>query len=370
MVPVRELTSIEINRVISELEKRLENSRLRKFYDLGDGAFKFLFYKKEESTLVYCKLLRTFNQTEFAEKADDATPFAMGVRKRLENATLTGIFQYNSDRMIVLDFGKEGYRLIIEMFGKGNIILINNTGRIEICYRNVRYRDRSVGPGNSYTFPGDEGLSFSSITEEQIKNRLNSPEDKKLISYLSDMINIGPIYLEDVIKRSGFDPRENASKIKDMERIVKGLVLFFERIKEEKPRVYLEEGKMKDYSMVQLERYKELESKEYSSLNGLLDEIFVEQRMERRDEQKEAAKSKIKSNIEAQKELVLSTKKEIGEYSSAGNVIFSNMQAINGLISYLQKNRNVKIDEVKDAFQGIKIKKLDLKNKIVTIELD
>lgn len=368
---MHEITSVEINKAIAEIQGKLVNGRLRKFYDLGEGAFRFLFYQKSGNIHVYCKLLTTFNETKFTESADNATAFAMGVRKRLENATLTSIKQMSSDRIIVMEFGQEGYRLVIEMFGKGNMILINAQNRIELCYRAVRYRERSVNPGNPYEFPGSKAIPFDSIDREELARIFESvPKDKKLIRYLGDFINIGPIYLEDIIRRSGLDPGGVLNDSKYDSVLVDETLAFFERIKTEKPRLYKEEGVPKDFAIVDVERYKGFESVEYHTLNELLDEIYLGERSERVDEGKDAAKSKIRSNIEAQKELAISTKAESVYYAKVGNKIFHNMKQINDLIAYLQKNRNAKLEEVRKAFGEMKIKELDLKNKIVKIELE
>lgn len=365
---MREITSIEINKAIAEIEERLSGSRMRKFYDLGDGSFRFLFYKKEGSVHIYCKLLHTFNETKFTEGAEEATPFAMGIRKRLENATLTRIKQQDSDRMIVLDFEKEGYRLVIEMFGKGNMILINSQNRIELCYKVIRYRARSVAPGNPYEFPRSDAISFDSVEKRELARIFEAaPKEKKLIRYLSDHINIGPLYLEDIIRRSGLDPREALGSREADEKLVDETIRFFERIREEKPRLYMENGAPKDYAIVEVERYRGLESREYPSLNALLDEIWIGERSERVDEAKTEERGRIKSNIEAQKQLVVSTKAEAEYYAKAGNKVFENMQLINSLIEYLKKNRKASLEEVKKAFGGIEIKELDLKNKVVKI---
>ncbi len=368
---MREITSVEISLALGEISAELKESRLRKFYDLGEGAFRFLFYKKEGSIHIYCRLLATFNRTQFTESSvDQATPFAMGIRKRLENATLTDARQHNSDRIIVLEFGKEGYRLVIEMFGKGNMILINALNRIELCYKTVRYKERSVAAGNPYEFPRSSTIPFDSLTNEGLATLLNSaPADKKLIRYLSDYLNVGPLYLEDIIKRSGLDPREALLDKGSIPRLVEESLLFFRRMEKGKPRVYLEGGVPKDYAVVDVSRYAGFEYREYGSLNELLDGFLMGQRTEKIDEAKAAARSKLQSNIKAQRQLVLETMAESSYYAQAGGKVFENMQMINSLIAYLQKNRNASLKETREAFGGIGIKEVNLKYKTVKIEL-
>ena len=366
---MREITSIEIKRVIEELKEKLVGSRLRKFYDLGEGSFRLMFYNKAGNIQIFCKLLLTFNETSFTEEAEEATPFAMGIRKRLENSTLTGISQHNSDRVIVLEFGKEGYRLIIEMLGKGNFILADMSGRIELCYRIARYKERSISPGGVYAFPKAGAIPFEEISKASVESVLErDAEGKKLIRHLSDSINIGPIYLEEIIKRSGMDPRAGLEEEKK-EKLVSELLNFFKRAGADKPRIYMENGEEKDYSIVALERYRGFDYAEYDTMNELLDNLYLRKRSEEVDEERLEQKERTLANISAQKELANATEIEAESCNRAANKIFENMQGINTLIQYMRSNKRARVEEVQSAFPGIKIKGLDLKNKRVTIEL-
>ena len=366
---MREITSIEVKRVIDELKEKLVGSRLRKFYDLGGGSFRLMFYNKAGNIQVFCRLLLAFNETSFTEEAEEATPFAMGVRKRLENTTLTEIRQHNSDRVIVLEFGKEGYRLIIEMLGKGNVILADMSDRIELCYRIARYRERSISPGGVYAFPKAGAIPFEEISKASIESALDrDAEGKKLIRHLSDSINIGPIYLEEIIKRSGMDPRASLEGEKE-EKLVSELLNFFKKVGTEKPRIYIENGEEKDYSIVALERYRGFEYVEYNTMNELLDNLYLRERSEDVDEERLEQKERMLANISAQKELAKATELESESCTRAANKIFENMQEINALIQYMKSNKRTSVEEVQGAFPGIKIKGLDLKDKRVTIEL-
>ena len=369
---MREITSIEIGRALAELKDKLEGGRLRKFYDLGDGSFRFLFYKKDGNVQVYCRLLGTFNETKFVEPVGDASTFSMGIRKRIENGRVTALRQHGSDRMIIIEFSADGYRLVIEMFGKGNVILINSSGVIEQCYRTVRYRDRSVAPGNHYEFPKGNVIPLDTLNGESLAGILErAAHGKKLIRHLSDMVNIGPIYLEDIIRRSGIDPGIEASGFGEKEKmaLISQIILFQEREKTDKPRIYMENGSAKDYAIVDVVRYYGFEFVEYESFNVLLDNFWIEPRMENADLAKSSERKKIESSIEAQKQLVTSALAESEYYSGAGMKIFENMQQINAVIDYLKKNRNAKLGDVQAAFSHIKIVGLELKDKTVKMEI-
>ena len=227
---MREISSIELMIAINELKERLEGGRLRKFYDLGNNSFRFSFYKGTGVQL-YCRLLHTFNETSFTEEADEATPFAMGVRKRLQNSILTSIAQYGSDRILVLSFGDREYRLIIEMFGKGNMLIVNAENRIELCYRILKFKDRSMSVGSTYEVPKGTGTTFGNIDENTICDIMASaPQETKIITYLTRTLNIGPLYLEDIISGCGINPKATLANDAEKEHLSKALLGFFKGI--------------------------------------------------------------------------------------------------------------------------------------------
>ena len=147
---MREITSVEIHVLVDELRERIEGGFVRKFYEIGNGAFRFQFYSSASgNTTVYCKLLFAFNETRFAEAAEEPTAFAMGIRKHIEGAAVTGIAQHGTDRIIILGLSsKSGRRsLIIEMFGKGNMVLVDGNGTIEQCLSVCRLRRLTASCG-------------------------------------------------------------------------------------------------------------------------------------------------------------------------------------------------------------------------------
>lgn len=368
---MREMASIEISRAVRELHTKVEGSRLRKFYDFGNGSFRIFFYNKAGNLHIYCSLLSTFNETSLVEEADEATTFAMSIRKRLENSLLTSLGQYGSDRIIVLEFGNDGFRLLIEMYGKGNVILINSDGVIEACYKRIRYKGRSIAIGNHYSLPEGSPFRFENPTEEAaLKAMENVPSGKKLIRFLGDRINIGPLYLEDIILRAGMDPAKTMAEEADLKAIAREIVAFFMRIEEEKPRVYKENSEIKDYAIAGVRRYDGLEIEKYESLNLLLDSIYAEGRVIRADTGKIELVEKTRANIEEQKRLLVIANTEAEYYSNSGRTVFAHMHEINTVIDYLKRHRNATLDEVRGIFPGIVIKELDLKNKVVRIEVE
>ncbi len=369
---MHEMTALELGVIVAELKPRLANSFIKKFYDLGYGAYRMSFHGSEGNVEVYINLLHTINETKFKEEAGEATKFAMAVRKRIEDSRVFNTYQHGSDRIAIFEFGTpEGkYKVILEMFGKGNLIIVNEGGKIELCSNPVNYRDRSVRPGFDYVMPKSESVDLVNLKKEEIERIMDSVSgsQNKMITEISKFINIGPIYLDEVIKGAGLDPR-NALDRNDTAKLTNAFVAFFESIKSTKPVVYLENGKVVDYSLVPLSKYKGFEQKSFYSFSEALDEAHIESRHSKGDSGQSKDLEELNSTIAKQKELVNEFENQSVEAAQVAKTISQNMSQINHIIYYMQENKRATIEDVRKEFASIKIEQINLKDKKIVIEM-
>lgn len=367
---MRDINSLEIGVAVHELRQYVDNSRLRKFYDLGNGAFKFAFYKSNATTLVYVKLLKTINVTQYTETAEEATPFAMGIRKRLDNSVVDSIEQKNGDRIVVLNLDKGKYRIIIEMYGKGNVFVVNADGIIELCYKKVVQKERELKAGSKYEFPTNAAqnlLTLNPISAAVLVEQLKL--DKSLINALSTKLGIGPLYLEDLIKKTGLEPMAKSLNTYERERLASQILDFAKRLKYEKPRLYLKNGVIEDYALCDLDKYASMEKKEFETLSAMLDEMYVRERTALPNTERTERLKELNINIEKQVELADKIVKDAEVFARNGHLLMSHMVAVNALNEYLRANKRATLEDVKAQFPALHVKALDLKNKTVTISI-
>ena len=369
---MRDLSSLELFRVISEAGGSITGSRIRKFYEVGEDSFRFSLYKEGKNTDIYCKLAKTFNTTVFAEQAEAATSFAMAIRKRISNSFVDGLEQPNMERILVFDLEHGSHKLIIEMFGKGNMVLVNAEGTIEACYKVFTYRDRVIKNGRKYEPPMQAGMrNFNTLSREELETFLESSGSERLIIALSKYINIGPLYLDDMLRRVGLDPSGTASG-KEAGKIFDALVELKEKALHSKPIAYIADGAVIDYSLFEIGKYMGAEKKEYATMNELLDSIYREGRAaagRNEQEEMEGRLSEIKSSIEKQERLLEEARKEVSYFAECGNMIFENMDEINKLIEYFRRNKRATREELNMLSSRIIVKEIDFKKNIMKIEM-
>ncbi|MEM0094440.1 MAG: NFACT family protein [Candidatus Micrarchaeaceae archaeon] len=372
---MREIASVELRAICAELNG-LRGSTLSKFYDLGNGAFRFSFSSKHASGTVYCKLLYTINLTAFSEEVGEATNFAMAMRKRIIGSRLAEVRQYRNDRILIFKLENAGnvYELILEMFGKGNLIL-SREGIVELCYRVVKQREREIRPRMRYLFPGGGGaLTIDEIDYGSAKDAASaiSGEKKKLIAAFGRYFDFGPLYNEDVIREAGLDPNGDAAAVKGHEdELARAVVTFKERLANISPRIYIGEGGFVDYALCDIKKYAGMRYKTYNTLSEALDEFYLGERAQREPSSEAENRIKeIKASIQKQEEIIKELEASEKRDIEAANRIFERMDEINSLINEIK--RLIKKGEAHEGMSigGIKVKSINLKEKKITIEID
>ncbi|MGC8710642.1 MAG: NFACT family protein [Candidatus Micrarchaeia archaeon] len=373
---MRELASVELSVIALEL-KALEGLYLKKLYDMGNGAFELFFSSNAKEYAVYCKLLRSINITSYIAEHETATAFAISARKRLLGKKLVEVKQLDGDRILLFDFSD--YKLFVEMLGKGNVVLTDKDDVIIEAYTRVRYKDRSIEPKALYAKPKGSAIGVSEINERNAEERVLSisSENDRIISLLSRLFEIGPLYIEDVLIRNNIDPKAKANAIeKDtLRRVAEGIANFRNVLSNYKPRVYYNDSEgNKDYSIIEIAKYKGYYEKSYATLSELLDDFYLKERQERQENESDKSREKellsIKSSIEKQKEFIKTLEYDEQDAKKKGDIIFANMNQINQIIDYARKAKKFTLEDLKGFETGeIKVIDVDLKNKRIRIKI-
>lgn len=366
---MRQIAAIEIYAIVKELQP-VVGSYLKKFYDLGNSSYRLLFSSNSGNNIIYVKLTQAINLTSIVEETEDATAFAKAIRKRLLGKKLKAIDQRFSDRIVIFSFeGEEEYRLIVEMFGKGNMILTSKNYEIEALATAVKQKERTLSPHSIYQFPPSIKIELNGMTQEladEIVDKVKASTER-IIKEMSRYVDIGPTYLEDVLIRSLVDPKSKGTDLK-VERLLKeNLIKFFKKAQTPTPIIYKKDENFVDYSIVPLKKYEECTPIEQESLSKALEQFYLEARtkVDKNDEEVLELEANIRKQSQILSELDISEKND----ALSGHKVMANMHQINHLINYVNDKRRVTVEELEQKF-GMKIKSLDLKNKSIVIELE
>ncbi|MDO8556308.1 MAG: ribosome rescue protein RqcH [Nanoarchaeota archaeon] len=143
-------------------------------------------------------------QTTEKPAADNPSGFVMYLRKKLDQARITSIEQKGFERIIEITFNN-GITLIVELFSKGNLLVIENDEIIS-CLEEQTWKDRTVKKGEKYVYPPLKHDPLSMEAEELQAVVKNSDKDNLAITLATDLAFSGK-YAEELCIRAGIDPR-------------------------------------------------------------------------------------------------------------------------------------------------------------------
>jgi predicted ribosome quality control (RQC) complex YloA/Tae2 family protein len=208
----------------------------------------------------------------------------MALRKYMRNARLTSIEQYEFERVVILSFTRQydAVKLVLEFFGDGNIVLINEKGEILQALIYKRMRDRDIVRGEVLKFAPSAGKNPYRVGKEEFLQGLKAFGDVEVVRAVARFLSIGGAYAEEVLLRAAVDKTKVCSALSkdEAETVFESLQGLLKQVKSGKldPFVVLDEsGDFVDVIPIKLKRY-ELEGvklQPHNSFNEALDEFYL-----------------------------------------------------------------------------------------------
>jgi predicted ribosome quality control (RQC) complex YloA/Tae2 family protein len=168
-------SSIDVRVLSLELSSTLINHRLSNIYDLSSRIFLFKFAKPGSKHSVLVDSGFRCHLTSFARTtAAEPSAFVRRLRKYLKSRRVTGVRQIGTDRVIELDLNGQ-YKLYLEFFAAGNIILTDGELNVLALLRQVNEGDEDVDVrlGSKYVLDAKQNYAgVPPITEERVRDAL------------------------------------------------------------------------------------------------------------------------------------------------------------------------------------------------------
>ncbi|MFB6251426.1 MAG: ribosome rescue protein RqcH [Halobellus sp.] len=401
MDPKRELTSVDLAALVTELN-RYEGAKVDKAYLYGDDLLRFRmrdFERGRVELIVEVGDVKRANAAD-PERVPDAPGrppnFAMMLRNRLSGADFVGVEQFEFDRILVFEFarGDENTRIVVELFGQGNVAVLDETGEVVQSLETVRLKSRTVAPGSQYEFPASR-LNPLSVGYETLEQRMED-SDTDVVRTIATQLNLGGLYAEELCARAGVEKTMSIDEAGDEQ--YRALHEAIEELRTRlrggdfAPRVYTDDdGNVVDVTPFPLEeREREgLDSEGYDSFNDALDEYFYRLDLED-DEPEEMGQQRpdFEAEIEKKKRIIDQQEGAIENFETEADterrraeLLYANYDLVDEVLSTVREARenDVSWDEIREtleagAEQGIPaaeaVRDVDGADGTVTIELD
>jgi len=351
----KEFTSFDVAAAVCELKEAILNARVSNIYQLND---KTLLFKLRRGEAVYRLVLeagKRLNLTSYAfEKPLVPPAFCMALRKFLRNSLLKNIEQYEFERVVLFDFsGKLGnFRLVLELFGEGNIILVDGENKIVQALHYRRMRDRNIIRGETFRFAPPSGQNPSKVSVQALAEGLKSFGDVEVVRALARFLGIGGVYAEEVLLRLGIEKtiRCESLTLQQVEAIHKILHEMRSQVLEGKlePCIFLDEdGAFLDVTPLRLKRYEGLRHQSFNSFNEALDEFYAKtEALEKAVAEKRVAEQlmleaeRLKRVLSEQKKALEDAGQKAEKYRQIGDTIYAYSSDLQALLNkFLDEKR-------------------------------
>ena len=280
----KEFTSFDVAAAVRELRENILDSRVINVYQLN-GKTLLLKLRGRGGTIFTLVLEagRRLHLTSYAlEKPLVPPAFCMALRKNLRGSWLTSVEQYEFERVVLFHFKSkmDVFRLVLEVFGEGNIILVDGEGKILQAMHYKRMRDRNILRGEAFRFAPQSGQNPLKIGKQAFLDCLKKFMDIEVVKVLARFLGIGGVYAEEILLRLGIDKttRCNGLSLHQAEAIYNCLQEMLFQVVNGKlePNMVLDEtGEFIDVTPLRLKRYEGLKAQEYTSFNEALDEFYT-----------------------------------------------------------------------------------------------
>ncbi|HKJ60358.1 MAG TPA: NFACT family protein, partial [Halobacteriales archaeon] len=210
MEPKRELTSVDLAALVSELSA-YRGATVDKAYLYGDDLLRLKLRDHDRGRLELLVEVGDVKRVHLADpehvpEAPGRPPdFAMKLRSRIAGGDLAEVSQYEFDRILRFRFSRPDgdTAMVVELFGDGNVAVLDPTDRVLDSLETVRLKSRTVVPGAQYEYPASR-VNPLRLSRDGFAAHMDD-SDTDLVRTLATQLNFGGLYAEELCTRAGVE---------------------------------------------------------------------------------------------------------------------------------------------------------------------
>ena len=280
----KEFSSFDIAAAIKEIGPQIANSRVNNIYQFGEKTIVFKFHKTDAAPIrLVIEAGRRLHATAYAEESPaEPPPFCMTLRKLVRDSWLRNIEQYEFERIVIVTFEtKTGLlKMVVELFGEGNIIVTNEQNIIIHALEYKKMRDRDILRNLALVYPPPSGKNPFKVTQPELEETFKVAGDTEVVRTLARTLGIGGTYAEETLQRAGIEKSKPCKDLTQNEiaTVFSALQTLLTPVVEAKfePSIIEDtEGVYVDIVPFKLKRYEGCKTQTFESFNAALDEFFL-----------------------------------------------------------------------------------------------
>ncbi|MEE9377208.1 MAG: ribosome rescue protein RqcH [Candidatus Lokiarchaeia archaeon] len=350
----KEFSNFDVFAIAKELDLILINGIILNIYEIEDLLIIKINTDSGKKNLIVKKDTR-INLTEYDYPIPNyPSQYISSLRKFLKNRRILKISQHEFDRIIVIELSSkdsQSWKFVIELFNKGNFLLLDEENIIKIAKRYRIFRDREILAKKVYNFPKSQGKNFLTINKEEFKELFKN-SDVQIVRDISRKIHISGLYSEEICHRGKIDKiilgknlnEEEYEALYDSFKKLRNQLLFGQINAQI---VFDQQRTQISVLPFEIDILKEYDRKIFTSFNAAVDAFFskvdselLKSPREQKVDDQIKAQEKILKN---QKEYLIELKDKKEKHYKIGEIIFVNLNS-------LEKLRTVLIDAKKKGY--------------------
>jgi len=273
------MSNVDVAAMVEELKDRILGGFVGKAYQQSSDKIWLAVQSPAEGRLdLLLEAGKRVHITKGDRPASKTPPqFPTMLRGHLSGGRVVDIRQHDFDRVLEIAVERGGGRnyLIVELFPKGSMILLDENRAILSMLRKMLYRGSKMAAGEKYLYhPGQ--LDPRTITEPELASWL-AAAGQDLVRSIVRGLNMGGTYGEEVCLRADVAKNKPAAELgpDEIARVHQALHdVFLDKTLD--PHIVMQDGEPFDVLSRPLKIYDGLEMKRYATFSEALDAFFVE----------------------------------------------------------------------------------------------
>ncbi len=272
------MLNFDISAITFELKKELIDKYIDNVYHLNPKTI--MLKIKPGPLYLILEASKRVHITKYKLKTPSKPiNFVMALRKHLSRGKIIDIIQPEFERIIefaILSKGKK-YRFIVEIFKRGNIILVNEEGFILAALRLMIMKDRKIIINKQYVPAPSDKKNLTRVGRKDLEE-LKANEEVILEKALTNLLAIDRTYTKELLSRSKLEGSIKLDEISDKQ--IDSIYGTIEELRNkisrgpDDPAIIFDNGDQIDVIPVSLKIYEAHRKRHFKSFNEAADEYF------------------------------------------------------------------------------------------------
>ena len=203
-----ELSGIELHYLVNKINSKVSSAfYVSNISSITKNSILLKLHHPIEPDIMLMVSTKGIWLTNKKYKQVEENQFLNALSREIERAKISSVSQPGSERIFLLHFLDRDDKvkiLIVEIFGKGNFVLCDESMKILWILNPVEVRHRTLKPGSDYVLPPIRGEDVLHITVENMMDKTSSlPDDIEVVKWLGKSTSLPRKYVEEILFQSG-----------------------------------------------------------------------------------------------------------------------------------------------------------------------